>query len=235
VQLPNGKNVIYAVMPRCGGGQGMSALDELTFSMSHELIEASTDPMDVTSPAYAMPDQDHLAWMLMPLSEVGDMCSYRWAPLLRPADVGYAVQRTWSNVAAKAGHDPCVPSVAGQPYFNAAPVLNEDVDISGAIGLGSETTKGVKIPVGQTKTIDIVLFSDGKIAAPMSVSAMDAAELNGTEKTLELTLDRSHGVNGEKLHLTIKALKEGQYGGSEFVLLTTLGQTSNFWAGWVEN
>jgi hypothetical protein len=233
VQLKNGTNAVYAILPRCGGAQGMSALDILTFSMSHELIEASTDPLDETNPAYMMPDADHQAWMLVPLSEVGDMCTYRLAPLLRPPDIGYAVQRTWSNAAAKAGHDPCVPAIAGEPYFNAAPVLTDDVDF--AAGMDSKPTKGVKVAVGQSKTIEIDLFSDGPTTGPMTVHAMDANEINGGKPDLGLSLDRTHGVNGEKLHLTITANKAGQYGGSEFVLLTTIGKTTNFWAGWVQN
>jgi hypothetical protein len=125
--------------------------------------------------------------------------------------------------------------VAGEAYFNAAPVLAEDVDVE--TYEGPTTTKGVKVGVGETKTIEIDLFSDAKTAGPMYVRALDASglQMQGNEPELDLSLDRTHGVNGEKLHLTITRKKAGDHMGSEFILMTSMNKTVNFWAGWVGN
>ena len=119
------QSFVYAVMPRCSTFGYLSGLDALTGPLSHEIEEAATDPHPQTDTAYAAADQDHMVWNLMPLGELGDMCSYE--PQSFQKLVGnYMVQRLWSNAKALAGHDPCVP-VLSAPYYNAAPVLNETV------------------------------------------------------------------------------------------------------------
>jgi len=75
--------LFYAVMPYpdCGGcTSGMSALDALTTSSSHELCEAITDPI---------PGQ---GWYDDQNAEIGDICAWQTKPL-----GGYAVQLEWSN------------------------------------------------------------------------------------------------------------------------------------------
>ena len=81
------------------------------------------------------------------------------------------MQRTWSNKAAPAGHDPCVPALPGEVYFNAAPVLNDNITVD-VIGQTSRC-KGVKIAVGETKTIEIDLFSDAATGGPWTVAVQD--------------------------------------------------------------
>ena len=59
--------------------------------------------------------------------EVGDLCvSYRGDDSY--TESGYVVQRSWSNKAAAASHNPCVPAPdpSSQPYFNVAPGSNQD-------------------------------------------------------------------------------------------------------------
>ena len=55
------------------------------------------------------------------------MCVGEQGAFFKPTDVGFMVQRTWSNSSALANHDPCVPNLAGVPYFQSAPQLNEHV------------------------------------------------------------------------------------------------------------
>jgi len=216
----------FAVIMRCESGP--SALDAVTKSTSHELVEAATDPFYYTKPAFASADRDHAAWTLATVGEVGDMCELESQDGVRLG--GFLVQRSWSNTAAAAGHDPCLPALA-EPYFAAAPIMVEDVPVDD--GLGS-TTKGIKVPVGESRTVDIALHSDGKTAA-WRVDAKDSSAIFGGDKELELTLDRKTGVSGDVLHLTIKALRAGAYGGSVLVLQSTLGTTSHVSFGFVAN
>ncbi len=70
------QSIVYAVMPRCASlGQSIKGFDALTSGLSHELIEASTDPLQ-SNPAWSYVDLDHMVWNLMPLGEIGDMCAY---------------------------------------------------------------------------------------------------------------------------------------------------------------
>src|SRR5262249_49129826 len=60
----------YAVLPRCAGG-----LTTLTAALSHEVVEAATDPFPQTAPGFAQVDNDHLIWEFSNSGgEVGDMC-----------------------------------------------------------------------------------------------------------------------------------------------------------------
>jgi hypothetical protein len=228
------ESIVYAVMPRCKNFGQYKGLDALTGTLSHELVEAATDPTVISNPAYAIPDKDHYVWALVPLGEVGDMCTYEPQSFQRLIGNGtYVVQRTWSNAAAKAGNDPCVPHLA-DPYFNSVPVLSENVTIN--FGMGQAQTKGVKIPVGTSKTIEVDLFSDAP-TTDWTVQAEDVTSLfyNG-QPDLTFSWDAQTGNNGTKLNLTITREKKGQYNGSEFVLYSQKGQkVANLWFGFVSN
>ncbi len=230
----NNESIVYAVMPRCKSFGQYKGLDALTGTTSHELVEAVTDPKAVSDPAFAVPDKDHYIWALVPLGEVGDMCTYEPQSFQRLLGGTYVVQRTWSNAAAKAGNDPCVPHLT-DPYFNSVPVLSENVTINFGQG-GQAQTKGVKIPVGTSKTIEIDLFSDAP-TTDWTVQAEDVHSLfYGGQPELTFTWDTQTGNNGNKLNLTITHEAKGQYNGSEFILYSQKGlKVANLWFGFVSN
>ena len=222
--------VAYAVIPRCPNFGGLNGLDAVSATSSHEIIEAATDPFPQTVAAFGQLDDNHLVWeFVLGGGEIGDMCAQSPTAFYTPADIGSVVQRVWSNAKAKAGHDPCQPD-DGSPYFNSMPVLPEKVTIGGQL-----TTEGVTIPVGQSKTIDVDLFSDAKTSGDWTVSAIDSATLQGQSPELGFAWDRTSGRNGEKLHLTITVKKASQYGAEAFLLQSKMGLTTNFWIGVVAN
>jgi hypothetical protein len=189
--------IAYAVVGRCAAS-GTPVLDGMTATTTHELVEAVTDPLFVTAPAWSTVDASHLLWMeLTGGGELGDLCAFDSADLVTPPGVGHVVQRTWSNAAAGAGHDPCVPSIA-QAYVNAvADAPDEFYDpYAGA------KVHGVAIPRGQSRTVDVHLYSDAP-TAPWRVTAVDPLATGGQEPTLDFTLDRATGGNGDVLRLTI--------------------------------
>ena len=234
----------YAIIATC-----TTSLDELTSVMSHEWAEASTDPQ-VTSTgdfnlsggpnaAYFSVDADHIIWDLLSSGgEAGDLCQpERSQAIYTPSDVGNAVQRTWSNKLASASHDPCAPDPAGLPFFDSAPVLDQTVTFMSAI-TGTITTKGVTIRVGESRTIEVDLFSDGATSGPWTVTADDLLNRDyssyGLAKTLSFQWDRTQGTNGEKLHLTITVTGASIIGGTHaFVITSTLGSRSYQWPGLV--
>jgi hypothetical protein len=220
----------------------------MTGVISHEWVEASTDPFVTTQGAFTISggalsayytvDTDHTIWAVIePGGEAGDLCEPEAPEYFTPTDVGYEVQRTWSNLAAMASHDPCVPAPAGQAFFDSAPVLTDSVTFTSAL-TGSIMTKGVTIPVGQSKTIEVDLFSDADTGGPWTVKAEDLLYKYygsyGIPATLSFAWDRTSGVNGEKLHLTVSVTSASLIGnGHSFVITSTLGSRVVVWPGMV--
>jgi hypothetical protein len=200
--------VVYALVPRCSSAT-FPDLEEVTFATSHELLEASTDPHPESTPAYASVDDDDAIWGLTPGGELGDMCETALSSF-QPLFGQFWVQRTWSNASAAAGHDPCVPALA-TPYVEAATNLPEiTLDVGGGQML---TTRGVKIAVGASATVEVDLYSDAP-APDWTVQAIDvASKYQGSSPDLSFSFDKSTGNNGDKLMLTITRLKAGQFDG----------------------
>jgi hypothetical protein len=226
----NMQDVPYIVLPRCADFGGIKGIDAVTAALSHELIEAVTDPLPMSNPAYATTDNAHVYWVrALGGGEVGDMCAQNPGAFTKFDEIPYMVQRSWSNQAAAQGHDPCQPPVDGQPYFNAAPVMTDTIAYS--VFGQTVNVKGVKIPVGQSKTIEVDLFSDGPTNGPFSVHADDFAQLMGQQPHLEFAFDASEGQNGQKLHMTITVDSAGKKNSELFYLVAEQGNQKNLWVG----
>lgn len=233
----------YAVIPTCGGD-----VSALTSVISHEWVEAATDPQVTEAGAFTVKggpnaafyatDADHAVWSLLGGGEAGDLCVPAGPTVdITPPEIGYPVQRSWSNVAARASHDPCVPHLPTGAYFAAAPVLPQTVTFSTSF-TGSVTTKGVVIPVGGSATVEVDLFSDGPVDGPITVKAGDLLNTSygayGFAKSLSFAWDRTQGVNGEKLHVTITVTDGSILGGAHaFTITATNGNRRQVWPGLV--
>jgi hypothetical protein len=210
----DGSLVPYIAIPRCQSLNGLGAWETLSAVTSHELMEESTDPF---KDAYVTNDDDDMAWALTPpFSEIGDMCIADPHLYITPPDFPHVVQRAWSNAAARAGKNPCVPAPA-TPYFNAMAVFGERVPIS--YERWSSWTKGVQIGVGQTKTIDVVIRAESP-EDTIRVSAWDLGRAMGGTGSLELRLDPPTGKNGDVLKLTIKSIAEAPDKSARFLLFS---------------
>jgi hypothetical protein len=88
--------------------------------------------------------------------------------------------------------------------------------------------------VGETRTVEVDLWSEAPVAA-WRVRVFDLASVQGNAPELSLSLDRDHGQNGDRLQLTVKALKAGADGGSRFLLYSDDGLHDGFWFGYVAN
>jgi hypothetical protein len=205
-----GANVItpYAIMPRCSPKEA-----ETTVAASHEFIEAATDPnIGVNDIAYYMNDQ---LWAFAG-GEVGDVCvdfTGQGADLYQES--GYTVQRSWSNTAAKASHDPCVPAVVGEAYYNVAPKA------------GSEEIK--LTTVGQSKTIVLDAFSDGPLS-DWTVSAVDFAKFQGGPGYLTFAFDKTTAHNGSHINLTVTLKAKPQAGYAQYAIVSkSSGKQTRDW------
>jgi len=187
------QHIVYAAINRCDPLFGLSGIDYLTAGLSHELVEASTDPLYISAPAYDGPAAKYTDWNLVTGGEVADFCTPMNDVYFKPSDFPFTVQRSWSNAAAAAGHDPCVPAFAG-PYFAAVPVLPDT--LKGTYYGQAFTSEGVHVALGASVDVEVDLFSD----APTDAFAVSATS---TGADLGFAWDRASGSNGDVLTLTI--------------------------------
>jgi hypothetical protein len=163
----NNVDVPFAINCACDGG-GLTALQNLTETANHETVEAATDPLGT---GFAQTDDDHAVWTYTTDGEVADLCEYAdTASLLAPTGMTYAIQRTWSNVEARAGHDPCVPG-ALPDYYQTIP----DAPTPGNVSIfGSNTaTHLTKIAKGASGTITLHVYASGSYQGPFQVTLQD--------------------------------------------------------------
>jgi hypothetical protein len=101
----NQQHIPYAVLPDCSNVTGVVMPDDLDVAVSHELIEAATDPLYRTNQAYIISDYTN-PWYWTG-GEVADMClAMRYTD---PA-TGNIAQRIWSNSLALGSRSPCAPT-----------------------------------------------------------------------------------------------------------------------------
>jgi hypothetical protein len=169
---------VYAITPRCASTQGMTPLDYTTWGMSHEIMEAASDP-DWAHPAYVIQDQS----LLTPEpGENADLCTGH------PTRIdGHMVTRNWSNVAAKNGDRPCAPATPG-PGFG----LYAD---PGEVAIAPGETVTVKVrawsgaPMPRFKVI--AYAASGELTAKLGGTSAE----NGDELTMTLTASASFAAD----------------------------------------
>ena len=234
----NGKQVAYAIVPRCAFGGATTAqqlLDEATQSASHELVEAATDPHPQTDAAWVGYDDNHLSFDFFQQfqSENADSCEFFKSSFYKNTETNFAfnVQRSWSNQSAQAGHDPCVPLLA-TPYFNVAPIGAEDltVDLSTVGGAAGSKTKGYTVKVGETRTFAVGLYSDAPTSGPWALTVAESNPIFGAPKTsrLAVSIDKQTGQNGEKAYVTVTVKVAGKTKAELLTITSSSGQSKHY-------
>jgi hypothetical protein len=222
-QIASGREVPYAVVSRCTSipEAKVTGVQYVAAVASHEVIEGLADPFPFDHPAYADVDDAHRAWGLVTGGEIGDLCALQGNAFYVPGDFPYTVQKIWSNGAAKAGKDPCIPEKTGEPYFAAAPRLAETIEMPN--GRGS----GLAIPVGQERQVTVDVFADAPTSGPITLHAMEVR----SRGHLATSLDRTTALPGETVTLTIKAVAASTDGAEPFAVTATVGGRTNYWFG----
>ena len=218
----------YAVLPRC------SDIDELTVAASHEYFEWATDPFPNTTPAFNKLDDDHWAWGQTMLGELGDLCTFLDTDNLRPTEVGFEIQRMWSNKASLAGTYPCAP-VGTRPYVTAITTATDEAQVPDQDGT-LLTTKDINIPPGTSRTVDVFIYSDKSSSVQVPLRALSYADFAQTGKQSGYTykLSKQFAAPGETIQVTITA--PSQQGSDILVMMTqTSDQTALFWPVLVAN
>ncbi|MDB4946256.1 MAG: hypothetical protein JWP97_5790 [Labilithrix sp.] len=197
----SGKKIGYAVMPRCAG------IDDLTITASHEYFEWATDPFPETAPAFNRLDDAHWAWGVVMLGELGDLCTFLDTENLRPTELGFEVQRMWSNKASLAGKYPCAPAKTS-PYLQAIPLVDDDVEVPDLQDqTKSLTTKAVKVPAGGSRSIDVVIYSDQAGTPQVPLRALSYADFQGGGQSsgVKYALSKDYAKVGETIKVQISA------------------------------
>jgi hypothetical protein len=232
----------YAVVPSCTFGAGNTAAQQTTMSMSHELLEAATDPHPAdNTPGWVGFTNDTFAfdWFQEFADENGDACEFFRDSFFEdqetsPAAFDYWVQRTWSNKAGPLGHDPCQPAPS-TPYFNVTPLNLDTVNITlppqltGSSASQTLPTKGFHILSGATATFQLGFYSDGPTSGPWTLSYSEGSPA-ATTKTSRLTvvIDKTSGVNGEKANVTVTVKTVGTLKGELISFKSTLNGVTRY-------
>ena len=224
----------YAVLPRC------SDINELTVAASHELYEWATDPFPQTKAGYAKLDDAHWAWQAAFIGELGDLCTYLDRDYLRPAEIGYQVQTMWSNKASLAGKYPCAPK-PGAAYLQGITTAEDSAVVPSQFpGTPDITTKAVRVKAGQSRTVDMLVYSDQPRSSLVPLRALTFDEFttgmaSGPKASgYSYSIEPNYAKVGDVVSVTINAPTA-----TSFDLLVMLAYTSdtsvNYWPVLVVN
>ena len=142
----------------CPGG--LSRIQDLGISGSHEIVEAASDPQPGSG--YRMPSFNAQApwtgtpWTFGSGGENGDLC-FGTSTYVS----GFKLQRIWSNTAAAAGGDPCLPAI-GEPFYNV-----------------SAPQSWYTVPAGGTVQVPLTGYSDKKVADWIVQAAAITSKVSG--------------------------------------------------------
>jgi hypothetical protein len=192
VGLDGGANVYYAVVGDCDAadaGEAVAAAD-VEATAAHELIESATDPTG--NSWYLDVPISSSWWEPWEYSEIGDLCTFVPYTL----ESGWTFQRIWSNQAAAAGRDPCIPAPADAGYWNVSPAPASVQVVSPGQSIQITLTGWSSVPVPSWPlTVGPDVFPDD-FDPVASVSELSLA--NGATATLTLSVpaDAGSGLYG---------------------------------------
>jgi len=233
VDLGHGSTTEYSVVARCSDYLGLGGIDFVTMAATHEFAEASTDP---TGSGYAAVNLAGSGWAITAGgAEVGDLCKLDPTAPITPSDVGFLVQRIWSNAAATAGHDPCVPVPEGDAYVLGVPDVVQTEIYPG------QYVMGLSVPPGSTTTVNVHFYSDAPVAGTWTLEATepDVPQLQDPAHQLSFRFDRTQGQRGDVAQLAVTRAAAAPAAGlvtpAPFVITSTLGSVKHWYWGVVGN
>jgi len=238
------QTVAYVVAMECPplpattpGVTAPTLLQNTTITASHEIVEASTDPVppgtsNAVSPGFALDSTllDNFGWIdVTGGGEAADMCvDFFGLRQDETSDGTFTVQRIWSAAQAQSGVDPCNPIPPGDLYFNAAP----------------EGTAFFVVGVGQSETFFVDAFAQPGVGN-WTLTVQDWSESTSTYLSFSIpdSTSTSFGpeltvADGTRVPITVTLLQDpgslptGEADGSIISLAGTTGTptAAHFWA-----
>lgn len=197
--------IAYAVVPRCSDAEHQLA------SMSHEILEATTNP-DPVQRGFAFVGDVRISGFGVAGLEPVDPCGLVTMDDHTVFESGFPLHRAWSNRAAAEGRDPCVPARVDRPYALLVPRAD-----------------AVKVKrVGDTATI-VIDASSAQVASAWTISAFDLTGTHDHETYVELSFDRASLKPGESATLKITSKKAAPNHRSVVGLVSTVGVATSMW------
>ena len=225
-----GVNIPVVVVPSCpnfAGDNSLTGVKALTPTISHEIVESSTDPFTTTSPAYFDVDERHTIWSVaINGGEVADLCENETPDLITPDDIGYPVQRIWSNNAVMAGTGPCVPVPPGEVFFIAVPTLPNQVSVS--YNGKQFSVPSLNVAVRASATVNVSMRSENNAFAQWTVGALEFHSDSAVPSPSGLT-----GQTGQTLRLNVvpNAISSGLF---PLIIASATRDAIHFWVGAIQ-
>jgi hypothetical protein len=223
-----GVNVPGIVVPSCpdyAGDKTLTGVQALTPTISHEIVEAATDPFTTTAPAYFDVDERHTIWSVaINGGEVADLCENETPDLTTPDDIGYPVQRIWSNDAVKAGTGPCVPVPPGEVFFIGVPTLPDQVAVS--YNGKQFSVPALTATVGVSASVAVSMRSEGKAVQQWVVGALEFHSDNASVPQES----GQPGQTGQTLQVSVVP-NEVMKGLFPLIIASATGNAVHFWVG----
>jgi hypothetical protein len=167
----------YAIIPTCGHED----LGDIEIGISHEIVEAATDPFPETAPGHQTRQG---AWA----GEIADLCDV-------PTVIdGFTVGTVWSNKMAALGGDPCLP--AASVYFNVSAKAPALVDPGQTLTIDVTGWSTASRADWKLATFDLPLYVDKTFTPTLALSTNTIN--NGRTATLTVTIppDAKSGSQG---------------------------------------
>jgi hypothetical protein len=223
-----GVTVPGVVVPSCpnyAGDTTLTGVQALTPTISHEIVESATDPFTTTAPAYFDVDERHTIWSVaINGGEVADLCENETPDLITPDDIGYPVQRIWSNDAANAGTGPCVPVPAGEVFFIAVPTLPNQVPVS--YNGKQFSVPALNATVGTAVSVQVSMRSERNVVEQWVVGALEFHSDNASvPQAPPLT-----GQTGQTLRVSVvpNTVASGLF---PLIIASATSNAVHFWVG----
>ncbi|HEY1816829.1 MAG TPA: hypothetical protein VGG74_30990 [Kofleriaceae bacterium] len=242
VTTVGGIQVPYSITCECPAEAqqfGITLFEDIAIELSHLAVDTTTDPF---FKGWEQTDDAHAAWTYATIDgELAELCEFaNTANWLDAVPGGYAAQRTWSNQAAAAGHDPCVGDPT-TPYYQTIPTDPDSASVSfgipDAAGNSSWAAKGTQIALGATGTITMTVYSDDPASGPYNVEVVDYNQwLSEATPYLQLGTITGTFMPGDMVSVSaqVKARDPALSGGEAYVVETSpvsgVGPTTYYFA-----
>jgi hypothetical protein len=227
----NGTRLAGVVIPSCAsfpGAPTLSGFSALTPTISHELVEAATDPFPTSAPAFVNTDDEHAMWSVaLNGGEIADLCENESPNLVVPSDIGLPVQRVWSNAAVKAGTGPCVPVPPGEIFFVAVPALPSRVSVER--DGQAFTVPALSAPVGSDATVSVDFRSEAGAQMAWTVGALEYH----ADSTIVPQGSSASGTPGQTVRIDVVP-NEVKTGVFPLIVASVTRGARHFWIGTVK-
>jgi len=221
-------NVSYAVLPYCDLGAGdLGNYQFATTTASHEIAEATTDPLPET-PAFSLDSNDAWAGSLsISGGECGDLCENVNNNTYQES--GYTVQRIWSNQAAAQSMNPCQPWT--NTYYGAA-LRTKPQMVNGHMSDGYVIVKR-----GQSVDVIADVFAQAPLPHDLALyvgqnkgpyATTDPSDVAPPGDAITVTLSRQQVNNGDGIIVTFSVPATGSYVGDYPMVIRSVLETNDY-------